>query len=156
MTFNETGSLPLWDGSGSLLIYSAQRKDNFGIHVKAADGSGERKTLVPDNNSLFQVPYAWSQREQSVLFEFSVQDPYRTGIGKVAIDGRAERPSFQTQVIRVSHPMKTGSRFWLQVRCSFDPTRRLRMAYGRYPCKAGNSLPGQRMERRSITLQLTI
>lgn len=103
-------SLPLWDGSGSLLIYSAQRKDNFGIHVKAADGSGERKTLVPDNNSLFQVPYAWSQREQSVLFEFSVQDPYRTGIGKVAIDGRAEA----TPVLpNAGHPSLSPDENWI-------------------------------------------
>ena len=91
LTFEEAEDrYPLWSPDGEEIFFYSQREGSFGVHSKAADGTGEVE-LVGSEPGRILVPWSWSADGNTLLLtEFSLTGTTNFDIGALSMEG--DRP----------------------------------------------------------------
>jgi serine/threonine protein kinase/Tol biopolymer transport system component len=78
--------LPLWTPDGNKIIFTSNRKNNWGIYWKAADGTGEDELLVSSSDEIL-APASWSADGKTLALDMAKYGSTLGDIGTLSLEG---------------------------------------------------------------------
>jgi eukaryotic-like serine/threonine-protein kinase len=111
LTFDGTGSAPVWSPDGKSIAYARADGGVGNLYVTSADGSGQPQRLA--SSEFAQTPSSWAAATNTIAF---LQRPRRetSGIWVVAMNDRDRTPRlFLESTFTLSHPEFSPDGRWL-------------------------------------------